>query len=74
MCMSMCPFYTKHAHKCRYQYAPIMRKRGRPKGAEVTVIGLPSKKSKKGAAKNLPKKPRASLHFSLGGFPMESGI
>ena len=26
---------------------PVMRKRGRPKGAEKTVIGLPCKKSKK---------------------------
>ena len=48
---------------------PMMRKRGRPKGAEVTVIVLPSKKSKKGAAKNLPKKPRVvpflKLHSSV---------
>lgn len=48
---------------------PIIRKRGRPKGAEVTVIGLPCKKVCRGAAKQLAKKPRVvpflKLHSSV---------
>ena len=50
---------------------PIMRKRGRPKGHEVTVIGLPAKKVKKGvgkgdsALKHKKLVPFIKLHASL---------
>ncbi len=45
---------------------PIMRKRGRPKGFEVTAIGLPAKKIKKGAVSKKPKvSPFIKLHSSV---------
>ena len=47
---------------------PIMRKRGRPKGHEVTVIGLPAKKSKTKQASTDHKEkviPFIKLHTSV---------
>ena len=52
---------------------PIVRKRGRPKGHEVTVIGLPAKKHNKGgggsnsdsAASKEKLMPFIKLHTSL---------
>ena len=45
---------------------PIMRKRGRPKGHEVTVIGLPAKKSKGTSKLNREKVvPFIKLHSSV---------
>ena len=40
--------------------SPILQKRGRPKGHEVTVVGLPSKNSK-----STKPKPFAKLHTSI---------
>ena len=40
---------------------PILRKRGRPKGHELTVIGLPAKKK----AKSGKVQPFIKLHISL---------
>ena len=45
---------------------PIIRKRGRPKGHEVTVIGLPAKKGKRNAAESGTRlQPFIKLHTSI---------
>ncbi len=44
---------------------PIIRKRGRPKGHECTVIGLPFKKSKTDCNKDGRIKPFINLHSSI---------
>ena len=44
-------FNILHTHiHAEINMPPILRKRGRPKGHEVTVIGLPAKKVKKGVS------------------------
>lgn len=40
--------------KINYKMPPRMMKRGRPKGAELTVIGLPKKKQKNNSQKLIP--------------------
>ena len=51
-----------------------MRKRGRPKGVEVTaIIGLPAKKMKKGAVKNVSKKPKVAPFIKLHSSVKERG-
>ena len=42
---------------------PILKKRGRPKGHELTVIGLPAKKLKRGVKEKV--KPFVKLHSTI---------
>ncbi len=51
----------------------ITKKRGRPKGFKVTAMGLPAKKMKKGAVKNVSKKSKVSAFIKLHSSVKEQG-
>lgn len=42
---------------------PILKKRGRPKGHELTVVGLPAKRLKRGVKEKV--KPFVKLHSTI---------
>ena len=69
MCMNLCELKrTNNVHSCTgITMPPIIQKQGRPKGHEVTVIGLPAKKQKKSTSESSKAKlqPFIKLHTSI---------